>query len=196
MYLVAENGYNNSGTIYTSNNYGLSWNITTAPGAAWNGIASDSTGKYLIAAAHHGYMYNSNDYGANWTQTAYDGAWLSVASDSTGKYLVAGTNSDIDDPANPGIYTGVNVQNTNFKVNGTDLSAIFYPLSGGGTAQPAPTGFRHNVGTLGSPVLQDLNTVFAPFTPGTTKAQATFFTSNTYGNVDLNQIFQNITVPP
>lgn len=81
---------------------------------------------------------------------------------------------------------------TNLLVNGKDLYEIFYPLPSGGTAQTTPTGLTYNDGS--GP--KDLITLFASYVSGTTAAVSTNYTSSAYSNKDLNQIFQNISVPP
>lgn len=80
---------------------------------------------------------------------------------------------------------------TKYYVNGTDLSNIFYLLSsGGGTALTTNTGFVYNTGTD----YKDLITLFAKYERGD-KAVTTGYKSSAYG-IDLNEIFQNTTVPP
>ena len=72
--------------------YGLgTWTQTSVPNANWNGIASDSTGRYLAAVVDDGWIYVNNNYGSGtWTQTSAPSAgWSAIASDSTGRYLAA-----------------------------------------------------------------------------------------------------------
>lgn len=88
------------GQIYTSTNYGATWNLQTgSPSATWDALASDSTGQYLVAGVYSGGLYTSTNYGTTWTHqtsglpaasTYYQ---ASVASDSTGQYLVLGLGS-------------------------------------------------------------------------------------------------------
>ena len=82
---------------------------------------------------------------------------------------------------------------TGYKVNGQNLNNLFYPLSSGGTSQVVNTNFR----TLNSSTMQysDLITSFAAYIPNTTPSTLTNFYVDSYGK-DLNQIFQNINVPP
>ena len=91
--------------IYTSYNSGTSWNTVTGllTNIVWTGIASDSTGQYLVACSSNAGIYTSGDFGASWTlsgaSTLLD--WTCVASNSTGQYLVACSS-------NAGIYTSAN----------------------------------------------------------------------------------------
>ena len=82
---------------------------------------------------------------------------------------------------------------TGYKVNGQNLNNLFYPLSSGGTSQVVNTNFR----TLNSSTMKysDLITSFAAYIPNTTPSTLTNFYVDSYVK-DLNQIFQNINVPP
>ena len=82
---------------------------------------------------------------------------------------------------------------TGYTVNEINLSKIFYPLSSGGTSQVVNT----NLTYLNSSTMQysDLITSFAAYIPNTTPSTLTNFYVDSYGK-DLNQIFQNINVPP
>ena len=89
------------GCIYTSNDSGNTWNLRTSglPSSAnWSCVASDSTGKNLIAAAFNGGVYISNNSGVEWTLQTNSipqvGVWLTVASDSNGVHLMAGRQSN------------------------------------------------------------------------------------------------------
>jgi hypothetical protein len=92
------------GSIYTSSDYGATWTLQRNSPAdmTWTSIASDSTGRYLAAAASQGgTIYTSSDFGVNWTmrssglpvisaQSGIPGAnWSSIASDGTGRRLIA-----------------------------------------------------------------------------------------------------------
>ena len=80
---------------------------------------------------------------------------------------------------------------TNFKKGVIDLSDIFYPLSSGGI----------NISTQGAVGFycesSDITTLFAGYEHGT-KADQTYYTSsgNSYGGLDLKDIFQSKTVVP
>ena len=98
MYLAAVSFYSGTipGSIYVSSNRGSDWSLTSAPGAAWYSIASDSTGSYLAAVQQYisgstpGYIYVSTSRGADWSLTSAPAAyWISITSDSTGTYLAA-----------------------------------------------------------------------------------------------------------
>ena len=188
----------NTGGIYTCDTSVGNWVLTSAPSNLnWHSITSDSTGVYLAAAAFEPNtpgIYTSTTSGTSWTlNSAPNAGWEGITCDSTGQYLAAVSYNSI------GIYTGnyiLPVPNTNFIVNNADIATFFYPLSSGGTAQTTPTGFLYNAGTINNPNPQDLITLFAKYTPSSTKAQKTFFASSAYGNADLNQIFQNIAITP
>jgi hypothetical protein len=82
--------------------------MSSAPSADWTGVASDSTGKYLIAAAgglSAGAIYVNSNYGSGlWSKTSAPIAWWScIVSDSTGQYLAAGVGYN-----SGGIYTNAN----------------------------------------------------------------------------------------
>ena len=91
----------NTGTIYTSNDYGGSWLERTVAGSttrAWSSIASSGSGQYLAACVNNGTIYTSNDYGGSWVERivllAGNKAWSSIASSSNGKYLMAGVDNE------------------------------------------------------------------------------------------------------
>eukprot|EP01040_Poterioochromonas_malhamensis_P015014 gene15014-16723_t len=87
------------GLIYTSKDYGKSWESTSAPKNEWNGVTSDTTGQYLAAAASDG-IYTSTNYGQTWiyqpgAPNNYQGQsnyWPYIAADSTGRYLAASSS--------------------------------------------------------------------------------------------------------
>lgn len=84
----------NGNGLYVSSNYGSTWTQTSAPNqTGWTSIASDYTGKYLIACdGSPGYIYTSSNYGSTWVQQTQPGfqPWTTVSSNSTGQYLSAG----------------------------------------------------------------------------------------------------------
>ena len=85
MYLVATQGDG----IYISSTRGSTWSLTSAPSAS--GVASDSTGTYLVAVVSGSGIYTSTSGGSSWTlTTAPLGAWYAVASNSAGSLLAAG----------------------------------------------------------------------------------------------------------
>jgi hypothetical protein len=83
--------------LFISTSSGASWSDPTSPTTndGWSGLASDSTGRHLVAvAAAWGDIWTSSDSGATWTDQTSTGPahslnWVSVASDSTGTHLVA-----------------------------------------------------------------------------------------------------------
>ena len=78
--------------IYTSYNSGTSWNTVTGllTNIVWTGIASDSTGQYLVACSSNAGIYTSANFGASWTLSgALTLSWTGVASNSTGDVVVA-----------------------------------------------------------------------------------------------------------
>jgi hypothetical protein len=107
--------------IWTSADAGLTWTAQTAPSGlsssdVWVSVASDATGKHLVAAtygdpgsggtagggggfvpARAGNIFTSTDAGVTWTnETAGTAAagqnWMGVASDSSGSHIVAIAN--------------------------------------------------------------------------------------------------------
>ncbi len=61
------------GQIYFSVDYGWNWNITTAPAQSYEGVAMDSSGKYISATISNGQgLYYSHDYGVTWNFTIPD----------------------------------------------------------------------------------------------------------------------------
>jgi hypothetical protein len=88
-YGSSSNNFN--GYLYTSSNFGSNWDLQNRIGAGkWTRVASDSTGKYIIAGKFSDYIYTSKDFGSNWSSNTIlgKGSWVGVTSDSTGKYLV------------------------------------------------------------------------------------------------------------
>jgi photosystem II stability/assembly factor-like uncharacterized protein len=87
------------GGIYTSNNYGSTWTLTSDPpisGIYWNGIASSSDGTKLVAVYGNpngsGAIWRSSTSGSTWGQLSGglpSAKWLSVASSDDGVDLVA-----------------------------------------------------------------------------------------------------------
>ena len=83
--------------IYTSFDFGATWENSTSPAQAWTSVASSSDGTKLVAVcsedpadeANSGYIFTSADSGATWTQTGPQENWTSVASSSDGAKLVA-----------------------------------------------------------------------------------------------------------
>lgn len=79
-----------SGGIYTSNDYGLTWTRReSSTDRVWMYVAVSSNGKYQTAVVYTGSVYNSVDYGVTWTSRTSSSPWRSVAMSSDGKYQTA-----------------------------------------------------------------------------------------------------------
>ncbi len=83
----------NNGNLYTSNDYGKTWNINLSPAVSgslpWIGQAMCGSGQYQLGGANNAYI--SNDYGTTWTQTTASAGW-SVGMDNSGKYQLSITD--------------------------------------------------------------------------------------------------------
>lgn len=84
--LVEETGY-----IWTSNDYGVNWTSRTSAGnRGWRTCSISGNGQYMLASAgnNHNRLYRSADYGVTWAvvSTAY-WYWDSAISD-TGQYQI------------------------------------------------------------------------------------------------------------
>ena len=112
-------GCENSGKIYTSSNYGNSWEITFEPTISdiknWTSITSDESGQNLFICEYNDGIYKSDDFSQTWNNTsgiyksndfgktwnitsAPSSNWTSITCDKTGKYIAACVD-------NLGIYT-------------------------------------------------------------------------------------------
>jgi len=82
----------------TGSGYGA-FQVTTAPIAKWYSIASDATGKYLLASVYEGSIYKSTDFGWTWSITAATVGldWRGVCSNGNFKYVFACKSSGPDD---------------------------------------------------------------------------------------------------
>ena len=72
----------NTGYIYRSTDYGVTWNQATSDFIRqWQSVAMSSDGKYQTAVVSGGYIYRSTDYGVTWNQATSDTSrnWFSVA---------------------------------------------------------------------------------------------------------------------
>ncbi len=104
-------GANFLGSVYSSDNSGLTWTRRSAPnGLAWQSVASSADGSKLVAAAGGFSIYTSRDSGFTWTQTSAPATnWTSVASSADGTKLVAVSEGNYYDGSYPGvIYTSTN----------------------------------------------------------------------------------------
>lgn len=69
-----------NGNIHRSTNYGVSFSLASATGAAFTGITMNGTGQYQLASSN-GYLYRSDNYGSSWTAITSAGSrqWADVA---------------------------------------------------------------------------------------------------------------------
>lgn len=87
------------GGIYTSQDGGNSWLMTSAPtNLNWKSVASDQSGQYLQAAAAGAGIYRSTDFGKSWYLTSAPTAqWKTITVDSSGMMsavgLISGTST-------------------------------------------------------------------------------------------------------
>lgn len=78
----------NPGGIYTSTNYGATWQARAgSPAAAC--VASSGNGTKLVAAVNGGGIYTSTDSGGGWTPHLPNLSWTAVASSLDGTRLLA-----------------------------------------------------------------------------------------------------------
>ena len=78
------------GFIYTSQDGGTNWTITSAPLASWEGLASSADGNTIVAVAYYDYIYVSTNSGLNWTTAvAPNTFWSSVACSADGSRMTA-----------------------------------------------------------------------------------------------------------
>lgn len=84
-----------NGFIYTSSDYGATWNKVSSPGAGVDGsVAVSSSGQYMYTLFVGGDIYKSSDYGASWTNmtqssSAHGLNWISVSSSASGQFVAA-----------------------------------------------------------------------------------------------------------
>jgi hypothetical protein len=104
-------GANFLGSVYSSDNSGLTWTKRSAPnGLGWQSVASSADGRKLVAAAAGVAIYTSSNSGFTWIQTSAPATnWTSVASSADGTKLVAVSEGNYYDGSYPGlIYTSTN----------------------------------------------------------------------------------------
>ena len=57
------------GYIYTSGDYGMTWQVQTAPGFRhWADLTISSNGTLVTAVAYNGYIFTSTDFGVTWNR--------------------------------------------------------------------------------------------------------------------------------
>lgn len=112
--IPANGGASAFGWIYTSTNYGTTWQITSAPKTNWCSIACSADGSKLFAAAYDNSvfgiqngLFKSTNFGATWTTLTIPGNLLqciTVACSTNGNNLmVAAANNYLSR-----IYTSTN----------------------------------------------------------------------------------------
>jgi hypothetical protein len=111
----------NAGNIYTSNNYGQSWNLTAPASLSWSCVSVSSSGKYQTAIAYNNNIYISTNYGAlnSWYATGPSTQnWYYCSVSSTGQYQIASiTNGNIYASSNYGLTGSWYLANTSFTWN-------------------------------------------------------------------------------
>ena len=81
--------------IYTSTNWGVTWEQTSAPSNFWSAVASSADGTILAATASGDGIYISTNSGATWAETtAPTGNWSAIASSADGVNLIAALAGD------------------------------------------------------------------------------------------------------
>ena len=105
---VANQGYNtNSGNLFVSNNYGVSYsdtNIMATGNGTWQQVAISQTGQYQYAIISNtpaqGNLFLSTNYGANWEDSLFGvpNGLQSMNISSDGKYVTAIQSGNIASP--------------------------------------------------------------------------------------------------
>jgi len=115
-------GQDDTGRIYTSGDYGVSWveRFPVASGTGqiqemWNDVASDADGSNLIVCCFEtgfddsvGRVYISVNYGETWTETRPTGLdedveWIACVSNYNGSQLVVCSNTKVYKSSNSGL---------------------------------------------------------------------------------------------
>ena len=94
--VVEETGY-----IWTSNNYGVNWTSRTSAGSrTWRHCSISGNGQYMLATAgnNHNRLYRSSDYGVTWAPVSDNYYYLESAISDTGQYQVAIRNTGFSVP--------------------------------------------------------------------------------------------------
>jgi len=96
---LANQGYNyNTGNLYTSSDFGLTYSDTNAKAngnGSWQSLSVSQTGQYQYATicmtTSQGNIWKSADYGATWSDTNFgkQNGWQSIQVSSTGQYVSA-----------------------------------------------------------------------------------------------------------
>jgi hypothetical protein len=79
------------GPIYTSSDFGTTWNSISGTTASWNSVSLSATGQYQTAVViDTGNIYTSSDFGSTWnliSNTSFN--WQSVSLSASGQYQTA-----------------------------------------------------------------------------------------------------------
>jgi photosystem II stability/assembly factor-like uncharacterized protein len=84
--LAEETGY-----IWTSNDYGVNWTARTSSGSrTWRHCSISGNGQYMLATAgnNHNRLYRSGDYGVTWAPVSDGYYYLNNAISDSGQYQV------------------------------------------------------------------------------------------------------------
>lgn len=94
-----------AGSIFNSQDSGLSWQQTSAPTNTWTALAMSALGEKIVAVATSnwfglrgdGLIYVSNDAGATWTPAgaAPNNNWSAIACSADGTRLIATAHADL-----------------------------------------------------------------------------------------------------
>jgi hypothetical protein len=171
----------NSGYIYISNNYGVSW-TQKATSQVWNNICMSSNGQYQTATISSGYIYTSSNYGVTWTQQATSQNWYGIAMSANGQYQVASIN-------NGTLYRSVNYGQTWFSVGSSQLYRLI-TMTANSQYQYAfvSGGYVYRSITPTNDVFANYFTVDTSFIPFTTNYSSLGGPSNTWTYVYANPI--------
>jgi hypothetical protein len=79
----------NSGHVFSSKDYGMTWIEVSLSYANWKDIAMSSDGKIQTLVANSDLIYVSYDYGETWSTVETSRAWESISMSSDGKIQTA-----------------------------------------------------------------------------------------------------------
>jgi hypothetical protein len=121
--------------VYTSTNFGNTWNPAPMPANYWNFVASSADGNTLLATpvfTRAGPICLSTNAGATWsTNNSPIQDWGALASSADGGKLVAAAAADVNDDVNSGvIYTSQSIQSPVMNItpaNGSVLVSWLVP---------------------------------------------------------------------
>ena len=99
--VVTRQGFNSNGYIYTSSNYGITWNPITSVINNWSSVCISYTGQYQMAVtavnSSGSFVFISSDYGNTWSQSYFSPGGISEnnsfgAMSASGQYLTVATS--------------------------------------------------------------------------------------------------------